>query len=85
MSLALQITLNQVPAGIIKCIGKEIIKFILRFKDDSYPLGNKLWDDNFAKYITTEMWCISLKKITLFKKTKVKDGYSTNFATCNDW
>ena len=54
-------------------------------QEDSYLLGNKLWDKKFAKHITSELWHIRLKKTTLFKKTKVKDSCSANFATCNDW
>ena len=62
MSLAFQIILNQVPAGVIKCIDKELIEFILRHKEDSYLLGHKLWDNEFTKHVTTELWHIRLKK-----------------------
>ena len=79
MSLALWIMLNQVPSGVIKCMCKDLVKFILHHKEDSCLLGNELWDKNFANYVTIELWYFRLKKHALFNKTKVMDGCSTIF------
>ena len=55
--------IDHVPDGVIKRIDKELIKFIMRHIEDSYLLGNALWDDNFTNHITTELWYFQLENI----------------------
>ena len=62
MSLALKRTLDHVPVGVIERIDKDLINFVVCHIEDSYLLGNELWDDNFTNHTTTELWHFQLKK-----------------------
>ena len=44
MSLAFEITLDNVPTRVIKSIDNDILKFIKHYRADAYLLGDKLWD-----------------------------------------
>ena len=48
-SLAFETASNQVTVGIIKSIGKDLIQFTMRHREDSNLLGNELLNDNLVK------------------------------------
>ena len=56
MSLAFEMTLDNVTSGVIKNIYNDLLKFFKHHKDDSYLLGNKIWDDDFTNRIAIELW-----------------------------
>ena len=73
-SLALEITLDNVPSGVMKSIDNDLAKFVKHYSEDSCSLGNKLWDENFTNHVQTELWCFHLKKNTLFRTTNEIEG-----------
>ena len=55
ISLNLETMLDNVPLEVKKRIDNDHVMLIKRHREDSYLLGNKLWDEEFTDHIAAEL------------------------------
>ena len=66
--LALEVVLKQLPAGVMKCVGAQLIEFFNDYKQNSNLLGHDLWDAHFRKLMSVELQFYHQKRNTILNK-----------------
>ena len=85
MSLAFNALLNQVPVGVFQSVDKELLQFMSRYREDSNLLGQDLRSEVFCKHLSTELQFLFHRRNTIFKKNKLMEVCTSNFAKYHDW
>ena len=62
MSVALEITLDNVPHEVGNDLDNVSLMFLKRYREDFNLLGRQLWDREFTDHITSELLFSSLIK-----------------------
>ena len=85
MSVAFEVVLKHLSAGVMKCIGVHLIQFIKNYKQNSNLLCHDIWDEHFRNVMSAELQLYYLKRNSIFKHTKLIEGYNTCFSRFSNW